>query len=192
MKTLEQVKVQTFDFRDGNGSVPAHRHTNPDGTVGGWVAETAKVENTAWISGDTQVYGNALVYGDARISGNALVHGNAWVYGNAWVSGDTQVYGDARVYGNAQVYGNALVYGDAQVYGGEWTKSPLYIQGTARAVYMSSPTDLGIGYLQKSLVEWLADINGEHNTGKKAGYTQEQMDEYDRYVRLAAAMYAHD
>ena len=144
MKTLEQVKVQTFDFRDGNGSVPAHRHTNPDGTVGGWVAETAKVENTAWISGDTQVYGNALVYGDA------------------------------------------------QVYGGEWTKSPLYIQGTARAVYMSSPTDLGIGYLQKSLVEWLADINGEHNTGKKAGYTQEQMDEYDRYVRLAAAMYAHD
>lgn len=26
------------DFNDGNGPVPAHRHKNPDGTEGGWVA----------------------------------------------------------------------------------------------------------------------------------------------------------
>ena len=29
----------TFDFNDGNGPVPAHKHPNG----GGWVADTAKV-----------------------------------------------------------------------------------------------------------------------------------------------------
>ena len=33
--------TNTFDFQDGNGPVPAHRHINPDGTTGGWVADTA-------------------------------------------------------------------------------------------------------------------------------------------------------
>ena len=31
----------TFDFEDGNGPVPAHRHSNG----GGWVADTAQVSN---------------------------------------------------------------------------------------------------------------------------------------------------
>jgi len=47
--------------------VPAHRHTNPDGSEGGWVADTATVAPTvhigrdAWVSGDAWVYGLALV-----------------------------------------------------------------------------------------------------------------------------------
>lgn len=40
-----------FDFNDGNGPVPAHKHSKG----GGWVADTA------------------LVYGDARVYGKALV-----------------------------------------------------------------------------------------------------------------------
>ena len=55
----------TFDFHDGNGPVAAHRHRNPDGTLGGWVADTA------------QVYGTARVYGTALVSGNAQVYGTA-------------------------------------------------------------------------------------------------------------------
>lgn len=27
------------DFKDGKGPIPAHRHRNPDGTMGGWVPE---------------------------------------------------------------------------------------------------------------------------------------------------------
>jgi hypothetical protein len=59
----------TFDFQDGHGPVPAHRHKNADGTEGGWVANTARV------------YGDAQVYGNARVSGNALVYGDAYL---AW------------------------------------------------------------------------------------------------------------
>ena len=39
--------MSTYDFKDGNGPVPAHQHTNPDGSVGGWVADTATVADTA-------------------------------------------------------------------------------------------------------------------------------------------------
>ena len=52
----------TFDF--GCGPVPAHRHVNPGGAIGGWVADTARV------SGNARVYGNAWVSGDAEIAGS--------------------------------------------------------------------------------------------------------------------------
>ncbi len=45
----------------GQGSVPAHRHFNPDGQLGGWVAESA------YVSPDAMVEDGALVYGDAHI-----------------------------------------------------------------------------------------------------------------------------
>ena len=67
-----------FDFGDGNGPVPAHRHPNG----GGWVADTAKVYETSYVGPDAQVYG------DAWVSGNARVYGYAEVFGKARVNGD--------------------------------------------------------------------------------------------------------
>lgn len=58
----------TFDFKDGNGPVPAHQHENGLG----WVADTAPVESRAGIPEDawvyeTPIYGKAWVYGEAMI-----------------------------------------------------------------------------------------------------------------------------
>ena len=64
-----------------------HRH--PIG--GGWVEDTASVDEMAHIGPDAQVYGDAEVFGAAR------------VYGAAEVSGAARVYRAARVYGNARV-----------------------------------------------------------------------------------------
>ena len=89
---IERRRTQTmFDF--GQGSVPAHRHQNPDGTEGGWVAETAAVASTVHIER------NALVFGTARVCGDAWVFGTARVYGDAWVCGDALVCGNAWVFG---------------------------------------------------------------------------------------------
>ena len=38
-------KKTLFDFRDGNRPVPAHQHPNG----GGWIAETATVEKSAFV-----------------------------------------------------------------------------------------------------------------------------------------------
>ena len=102
----------TYDFKDGNGEVPAARHKNPDGSTGGWVAKTASVESTAFIRENAEVFGDAQVFGYARVYGNARVYGYARVFGNA------EVFGDARVYGNAEVFEYAEVSGNAEVYGG--------------------------------------------------------------------------
>ena len=71
----------SFDFNDGNGLVKAHKHENG----GGWVAETANVDKTAFVECNARVSGNASVWGDASVSGNARVWGNARVSGNASV-----------------------------------------------------------------------------------------------------------
>jgi hypothetical protein len=54
-------KKTVFDFGDGNGPVPAHKHVNG----GGWVADTAYVADTAFVGPEALVYGSARVYGNA-------------------------------------------------------------------------------------------------------------------------------
>lgn len=55
------TNMQTFDF--GFGPVPAHRHKNG----GGWVADTATVDSSAYVGFRARVYDNAWVCGDAQV-----------------------------------------------------------------------------------------------------------------------------
>jgi len=58
-----------YDF--GDGPVPAHKHKNG----GGWVADTASVDESVWVYGSAQVYGSAWVRDNAQVSGDARVYG---------------------------------------------------------------------------------------------------------------------
>ena len=131
-------------------------HQHPNG--GGWVQNTARVDPSAFVEN------NALVYGNAWVSGNAQVSGNAWVYGNA------RVYGDAWVSGNARVSGNA------------WEVSPLYIQGSAHALTVSSYGDITVGCETLTIAEWLKRYRA---IGRLHGYTKAQIAEYGEYIKLA-------
>ena len=102
-----------FDFEDGRGPVPAHQHPNG----GGWVADSATVEDTVFVGRNALIYGDARLYDTAQVGGNARVFGNARISDHAAVYGDAQVYGDAEVYGRAQVCGNAKIHGVAKVCG---------------------------------------------------------------------------
>ncbi len=109
---------------------------NLDGTQGGFVADTATVQQkrkglmrksynlpyigiNVQICENAQIYDHARIYGNAEVTRNAYVSGNAHVYGNALVSGNAQISGNARVFENAHVSGNALVSGNAQISGNE-------------------------------------------------------------------------
>lgn len=59
------MKPTLFDFEDGRGPVPAHRHPNG----GGWVAETAHVDETAYVGPDARVSDYGRVFGNGRVSG---------------------------------------------------------------------------------------------------------------------------
>lgn len=109
-------EIEEYDF--GNGPVPAHRHLRG----GGWVANTATVDDTCYVGPYARVFENAFVSGNAFINDAASVFGNASVTGNAKVYGDAMVYDNAsirdmaRVSGFSKVYGNATVLNGAQVY----------------------------------------------------------------------------
>lgn len=79
---------ETYDFDNGNGPVPAHRHSNGEG----WVADTAKVDASAYVGPF------ALVFGNAQVCSGACVFGKVEVYGDGKICGDAMVYG----YDNAE------------------------------------------------------------------------------------------
>ena len=72
----------------GDGAVSAARHLNADGSVGGWVARSAHVEESATVDHHAEVFGNARVFGDAQILDYARVADNARVYDDAVVCGE--------------------------------------------------------------------------------------------------------
>jgi carbonic anhydrase/acetyltransferase-like protein (isoleucine patch superfamily) len=127
-----------YDF--GFGPVPAHPH--PKG--GGWVANTAKVDDTCYVGPYAQVYGKAYVsknakvdgyaqvFGDARVTDEARIYGAAKVYQSAMVSGRARVSGEARVYGTSIVTDDALVYENAEVYENSRVRNYCEVHGNAK------------------------------------------------------------
>lgn len=157
------------------------------GDKGGWVESKANLQEDAWVSGDAWVYENAKVCGNAWVGGYAKIFWNAQVYGNAHVCGDAQVYGYARVCGYADVYGDAKVRGNAQVLnsskitGGEWSTSPLQIQGSRHFFNVSSPTTIHVGCQEFNISTWQNEIE---KVGRDYNYTDSQIKEYIEYFNL--------
>ena len=154
-------------------------HQHPNG--GGWVQNTASVEEAAFIGPRAIVSDKARVSGVARVSGEALVSGEARVSGDAQVSGEARVSGKARVSGEAQVSGVAWVSGEAQVSGGCWEQSPLYVVGTAHDATNAINGHIQIGCECHPFDWWLQ--NGEA-LARSNNYTNEQIEEYRAIVDL--------
>lgn len=72
---LEDVTTY-YDF--GRGKVPAHRHKNVS-CLGGWVANTAFVQDTAYIGPNAEVFDHAQIY-DKCIVNCDLVHFSSLKY----------------------------------------------------------------------------------------------------------------
>jgi hypothetical protein len=62
--------MSTFDF--GYGPVPAHQHKNPDGSVGGWVADTASVSGNVHVGKLARIFGAAVILGGTILGGTIL------------------------------------------------------------------------------------------------------------------------
>jgi UDP-3-O-[3-hydroxymyristoyl] glucosamine N-acyltransferase len=70
--------TQSFSFIDPNGHTErAVRRSNPDGTVGGWIAESARVHSTAIVEPDAIVEPGAVVGPEVRVRDGEIVLGAA-------------------------------------------------------------------------------------------------------------------
>jgi len=176
------VMIETFDFGDGKGPVPAHRHQNPGGWFGGWVANTAKVADSVYLGPDAKVYGhavvsslvqiqeNAQVFGTARIGGAAILEDHVKVFGSASISGSSRVGGyvqisgcaslsdsstvdgHAQISGDVLLLGNARVSGEAQVSGSTVLSFNTFVTDTARIHLPGTITIAGLTIGNNALV----------------------------------------
>jgi CheY-like chemotaxis protein/carbonic anhydrase/acetyltransferase-like protein (isoleucine patch superfamily) len=146
--------LESFDF--GGGPIPARRHVNPDGSLGGWVAETADVEVGCTVAAGARIFGNARVFGNSLILGSAVVCDfarvrdggivtdqarvcesadvegavicdQAIVNGRAFVGSTARVKDRAKVTDDARVSRAAVVAGDAVVGGREWVSNGVLV-----------------------------------------------------------------
>ena len=115
--------------------VSGHKHPNG----GGFVADTARVADSAYVAENAQVLGYADVSGNARILGHSVVAGTANVLGNAIVGDSACVCGQAVVTENARVIESAMVTDAYTVLGNATVRGTafLYGKGTATGQAMS-------------------------------------------------------
>lgn len=75
-------------------TVLGHRHINPDGSAGGWVAETARVDTSATVEAGAVVLPGAVVGKNAVVRDGAFIAEGARVPDGHEVPGDTIVLSD--------------------------------------------------------------------------------------------------
>src|ERR1035437_2938914 len=62
------------NFGDSSGDVRAHHHENPDGTEGGWVANTATVADTVTVEPGATVFGREKGLVSAKVADDERVY----------------------------------------------------------------------------------------------------------------------
>jgi len=111
MKVTLLEESFNFDFEDGNGPVPAHKHRQGGGTVA----------DTATVSGDALVQPGAWIFGNAIVKSGAHIYAGK-VFGDAIIGGDAEIEGsEAEVFGNARVMAGTVlgkVSGNSRMWGG--------------------------------------------------------------------------
>ena len=122
---FDRLRYGKHTFRAGD-HVYAKRHINPDGTSGGWVAETALVESTCYIGPDAEVYEFAQVRDTASILDSASVSGFSTIAGNATLADWSMIEDGAIIQGSTYVGGTAIICGDSFIEYGHFNKNNTY------------------------------------------------------------------
>ena len=145
------------DLTDGE-KPPGKNHINGHG----FVAATAKVDETAYVGPNAMVLGSSVVTGNARIEdeavvNNATVADQAVVSGNALVEDGGVVRGRARVRGFAKVTNKSIMEGDAKLLEhaclifGKTAKDFSTIKGVSACYGNASGTVMLDGYYAKGI-----------------------------------------
>jgi hypothetical protein len=92
---MQSINTQTHDC--GLGPVPAHRHVNPDGTLGGWVADSATVSPAATVHYTATVGAYASVGDHASVGAYASVGDHASVGDYASIGDRASMGADASM-----------------------------------------------------------------------------------------------
>ena len=106
-----QVTIEGAGIKSRPLNMNGRRHANG----GGFVANSARVDDSVYVGPNAAVIGNATVTGNAVIDGYAMIAENANISGNAYIGDSAMVMGRATVSGNAKVLESACIWGNYSV-----------------------------------------------------------------------------
>lgn len=122
-----KIRASKHDFRNGEGKVFAHRHSNG----GGWVADTASVAESVRVAAGCGVYGYARVTDNVTLSGRATIGDYARVMHNVALSGSAVVRGSAILRDSVSLTEKAHISGSAYLSGNTNSRGGVYISDFA-------------------------------------------------------------
>lgn len=194
--TIDGAEIKQSIYDHGYGIVDAMPNGNFHPNGGGFVAASARVDDSVYVGKNAKVLGNATVSGNAVIDGYAIVTGNSTVSGNAVITGhavvaeraqvrDNAIVGDyAGVMGNSVISENArvlesgLVFNDYKVSGNSTVKGVAYCMAKGSASGQAMPDgdyydDSGRSIQAGSVYGWTSPdsyVNSRpYNDGQYAG-----------------------
>ena len=109
-----RLKYGKHTFYDGTVSY-AYQHTNPDGSIGGWVAETAVVEETCYIHSKAEVTEYAQVLDNAELHDISIASGFSVVKDEAKLLDWCCATDNAMICGTASICGGTIIGGKSHV-----------------------------------------------------------------------------
>lgn len=102
-----QVTIEGAAIQSRPLNVRGHQHING----GGFVADSARVDDSVYVGPNAAVIGNATVTGNVIIDDYAMIAENATISGNAYIGDMAMVMGRATVMDNAKVIESACIWG---------------------------------------------------------------------------------
>lgn len=118
-----------------NGA-PGTFRVNPDNSLGGFVASTATVDASIFLTQESQICERATVVEGVKLTDRSKISGKATVRGKVLIGGRAEIFGDAyvinpagenmvinenaKIYGKAFLQGSVIVSGSSEVFG--WGK----------------------------------------------------------------------
>ena len=144
LETLELVKIVKFEELASRVEPPQglirsewNQHKNPDGSLGGWVQNTAHVDPSVFLALGAVVTDMAKVREHAKILDTAHIGGWAVISGQATVSDDATVIDAAQVSGDCILKGTVMVRGDSVLTSGTFSEGD--IKATTHTKKSSKP-----------------------------------------------------
>ena len=192
-------------YNFGSGPVPAHRHRNPDGSAGGWVADSSKIGTNVTIAETATVasrckIGNRSTIGYECTLGNGCAIGNDCVVGNYCKFGWSCTIGDGCALYNKCKLGIGCSIGDYCVLKNNcklgcacklgshcrlcaettWEVSPLQLQLPYTLVHATSPDRIRSGCVEASIEEITEEFI--RRRCKHEGYSSSITDQYVKAI----------
>lgn len=165
----KKQKTLRHRFRNSTDRVPAHRHVNG----GGWVSNTAIVEDSVYVGPQAEVGGTAIVVGRVEIKGRAGVYDRAQISGTVVIQKKAVVKNKAQVSGDGVVSGTCCVSGGALVAGTFELNGSVEVKGSAKII---DSLILGWGTISEDTQVTKTSLRGVfHITGRS--------DIYASYIR---------